>query len=144
MLRRLQPLRSLPLAAQYGATALIALAFFGLRYVLDGLGLNPERLPLLVLFLPAVVLSAFLFSRGSGYFAVVLCAALGLFFLVDPHQPLAGAGLAEAVPLAAFLAAGFIAAAVVQMLRRNVDHLAERAAELDEGRAELEASVARL
>ena len=56
ILRRLQPLRSLPLLVQYGATALIALAFFGLRYLLGGLELERDQLPLFVLFMLLLML----------------------------------------------------------------------------------------
>jgi two-component sensor histidine kinase len=139
-LQRLQPLRSLPLVVQYGATALVCLAFFGLRYLLDGLDTRGQ-LPLFILFIPAVVLSAFLFDRGSGYFAVLLSAGLGLYFVVDPRRPLEGAELGDGVQLTAFIIAGTLAAAIVQMLRRHVDELAERSAQLARARAELERSV---
>ncbi|HEX8216387.1 MAG TPA: histidine kinase dimerization/phosphoacceptor domain -containing protein [Allosphingosinicella sp.] len=136
-LQRLQPLRSLPLAVQYGATALIALAFFGLRYLLGALDIDPQQLPLFIVFVPAVVLSAFLFDRGSGYFAVLVGAALGLYFMLDPRQPLGEAGLGDGVRLAAFVVVGLLAAFIVQMLRRYVDDLAERAARLGQDGEEL-------
>ena len=138
MLRRLQPLRTLPAAVQYGATALIALAFFGLRYLLAGMDLDPEQLPLFLFFMPAVVLASFLFDRGSGYFAVIVSAALGLYFLVDPREPLAppdGDGL---IRIGAFLVIGLLTAAIVQMLARGFDHAATRLAEISRGHAELE------
>ena len=138
ILSRLQPLRSLPLVVQYGATALIALAFFGLRYLLGGLDLDPQQLPLFILFVPAVLLSAFLFDRGSGYFAVALSAALGLYFVLDPRQPLGSAGIDEAVRLAAFVVTGLLTAAIVQMLRRHVDRQSERLARIEGEWAQLE------
>lgn len=147
ILQRLQPLRSLPLAVQYAATALICLAFFGLRYLLGGLDL--PRLPLFILFMPAVVLSAFLFDRGSGYFAVAVSAALGLYFIFDPRQPLGALGSGGGITVASFIVAGLIAAAVVQMLRRHVEMLLERSTALarlsaaqEERLAALEASDA--
>lgn len=143
-LQRLQPLRSLPLVVQYGASALICLAFFGLRYLLGGIDLPADDLPLFILFIPAVVLSAFLFDRGSGYFAVLASAALGLYFILDPRQPLEAAALGDAVRIAAFVVAGLLSAAIVQTLRHQVDLLAERSAQLDRARAELEKTVARL
>ena len=141
MLQRLHPLRSLPLVVQYGASALIALAFFGLRYLLGGLDLDPEQLPLFILFIPAVILAAFLFDRGSGSFTVFVCAALGLYFMLDPRQPIGTVGVVDGVRLAAFVIAGLFAAAIVQMLRRHVDQLSQRAAELGRTRAELEARL---
>ncbi|HEX8216171.1 MAG TPA: histidine kinase dimerization/phosphoacceptor domain -containing protein [Allosphingosinicella sp.] len=143
ILLRLQPLRSLPLVVQYGATALICLGFFGLRYLLGSVELEPGRLPLFVLFIPAVVLSAFLFNRGSGYLAVGLSAALGLYFLADPSRPL-DAAVSEWITVAAFTAAGLIVAAVVQMLRRHVDELLERSLALARAVAELEDRTAGL
>lgn len=138
MLRRLQPLRTLPLTVQYGATALITLAFFGLRYLLAGMELDPDQLPLFLFFMPAVVLASFLFDRGSGYFAVILSAALGLYFLVDPREPLAppdGDGL---VRILAFLAIGLLTAAIVQTLARGFDQAASRLAEISRVHSELE------
>jgi two-component sensor histidine kinase len=138
MLQRLQPLRSLPLAVQYGATALIALSFFGLRYLLGGLDVDPQQLPLFVLFMPAVVLAAFLFDRGSGYFAVLASTALGLYFMLDPSQGLDGVGTGDWVRIGAFVGTGLVAAAIVQMLRRHIEQLVERAGRLERERAELE------
>lgn len=144
MLQRLQPLRSLPIAAQYGATALIVLAFFGLRYLLGRDAVEPQQLPLFILFMPAVVLAAFLFDRGSGYVAVLLSAALGLYFMLDPRRPLGEAGMDDGVRLGAFVAVGLLTAAIVQMLRRNLDETLEAAARLGGERAELASRVAQL
>ena len=144
ILQRLQPLRSLPLAVQYGATALIALAFFGLRYLLGGLDVEGGRLPLFILFVPAVVLAAFLFDRGSGYFAVAVSAALGLWFIVDPRRPLGGAGAGDGITVVAFVVTGLIAAAIVQMLRRHVDALLARSSALARSAAGLAEQVAAL
>jgi two-component sensor histidine kinase len=144
MLQRLQPLRSLPLAVQYGASALIAFAFFGLRYLLGGLDLDAEQLPLFLIFIPAVVLAAFLFDRGSGYFAVAVSTGLGLYFMLDPRQPFARPGTIDGVRIASFVAIGLLTAAIVQMLRRHAGDLAERAAQLTRISAELERRVAEL
>jgi two-component sensor histidine kinase len=144
MLQRLQPLRSLPLAVQYGASALIAFAFFGLRYLLGGLDVDAEQLPLFLIFIPAVVLAAFLFDRGSGYFAVAVSTALGLYFTLDPRQPFARPGAIDGVRVLSFLAIGLLTAAIVQMLRRHAGDLAERSAQLGRRAAELEGRVVEL
>lgn len=144
ILHRLQPLRSLPILVQYGATALIALGFFGLRYLLGGLDIDARQLPLFTLFIPAVVLSAFLFDRGSGYFAVALSTALGLYFMVDPRRPIESAGPGEMIVVAAFVAAGLFTAAIVQMLRRRLAEKSETHAALSRRWAELEARAAEL
>jgi two-component sensor histidine kinase len=138
MLRRLQPLRTLPLGVQYGATTLIALAFFGLRYLLAGLDLDPEQLPLFLFFMPAIVLAAFLFDRGSGYVAVAVSAALGLYFVVDPGQPLAAPRRDDLIRIVSFLAVGFLTAAIVQMLARGFDQVAGRLAQISRTQGELE------
>ncbi|HEX8365273.1 MAG TPA: histidine kinase dimerization/phosphoacceptor domain -containing protein [Allosphingosinicella sp.] len=144
MLHRLQPLRSLPLAVQYGATAVIALAFFGLRYLLAGLDLDPEQLPLFLFFMPAVVLAAFLFDRGSGYVAVVVSAALGLYFVVDPVRPLAAPDDGDLLRIVSFLVIGFLTAAIVQMLARSFDRVSTRLSEVTRGHAEAERRAAAL
>jgi len=144
MLQRLQPLRSLPLPVQYGATILIALAFFGLRYLLNGLDIDRAQLPLFIMFVPAVILSAFLFDRGSGYFAVIVCAGLGLFFMLDPRQQVPDFQLGDAVRLAAFIVTGLLAAAIVQMLCRSVGRLGTRASDLARANAMLDMKVGEL
>lgn len=144
ILQRLQPLRSLPLAVQYAATALIAFAFFGLRYLLGGMEVDQERLPLYLFFIPAVLLSAFLFDRGSGYFAVVVSAALGLWFLLEPRRPLAQASVEDGLRLIPFLAVGLLAAWLVQMLRRNLEIATGQLTRLGSERSELEIRAADL
>jgi two-component sensor histidine kinase len=144
ILQRLQPLRSLPLVVQYGATALIALAFFGLRYLLGGLDVERDQLPLFILFMPAVVLASFLFNRGSGYFAVLLGTALGLYFMLDPRQPFRAVALGDFLRVAAFVVAGLITAWLVQMLRKQVDVLLERTAALSRERVALAARAGEL
>jgi two-component sensor histidine kinase len=142
IVRRLQPLRRLPIVVQYGATAVIAFAFFGAVYLLAGPRLDPHELPLFMLFVLAVILSAFLFEGGSGYLAVLLCAGFCLYFLADPRQPLAALGKGAFIAAAAFVVAGAIAAWLVQALRRQVSDLSDRAAALARSRGMLERQVA--
>lgn len=61
-----------PVHVRYGATALLVLLMFGIR-----LGMH-ERTGLyaFILYVPAVVASALMFDRGTGYFAVALSAAV--------------------------------------------------------------------
>jgi two-component system, sensor histidine kinase PdtaS len=139
-LHRLQPLRSLPAPVQYGAAALIVLAFFALRFLLAGLDLDPGQLPLFLVFIPAVILAALLFDKGAGYFAVAASAVLGLYFIYDPRHAPADPGLGDAIRLGVFIAAGLLSAAIVENLRRTVDQLIERSKELAGAREELEES----
>ncbi len=69
LLELLGPLRQLPVSASYGLTALIVLAFIGLRLGISHLDAS-ANLPLFLVFIPAVILSAMLFDKGSGFFAV--------------------------------------------------------------------------
>lgn len=70
-----------PLFVRYGITAILVLLMFGLR-----LGMQ-ERTGMyaFILYVPAVVASALLFDRGTGYFAVALSA--GLISLNLPWTP---------------------------------------------------------
>jgi two-component system, sensor histidine kinase PdtaS len=137
-LHRLQPLRSLPAPVQYGGAVLIVLAFFALRYLLAGLDVDPDQLPLFMVFIPAVILSALLFNKGSGYFAVAASSALGLYFMFDPRHPPFEPTIGDTIRLAIFIGTGLLAAAIVETLRRTVDILIERTTELAAARAELE------
>ncbi len=77
VLERLEPLRQLPIWASYGLTALIVLAFIWLRLGISHLDAS-VNLPLFLVFVPAVILSAMLFDKGSGFFAVILSGLWGL------------------------------------------------------------------
>lgn len=141
---RLQPLRGLPRPVQFAAATAIVLAFFALRYLLLSLDVDQADLPLFLMFIPGVLISALLFDKGSGYFAVAVSAALGLWFFFDPGHPLGQAGLGDAVRLGLFMLVGILTAATVETLRRTVDQLILRTQQLAGARAELEDSVKRL
>lgn len=141
---RLQPLRALPVAVQYAAAAVIVLAFFSLRYLLLRVGIPEGELPLFLMFIPGVLLSALLFDRGSGYFAVAVSGALGLYLFLDPESPVGRAGASDATRLGLFVLVGLLTAMVVEQLRRTVDQLIARTAELAGTQSALEESCARL
>jgi two-component sensor histidine kinase len=61
-----------PLVVRYGATAVMVLATFGLRLVIQDRA-GPYEF---MLFVPAIVASALLFDRGTGFFALGLSAVL--------------------------------------------------------------------
>ncbi|WCT74035.1 histidine kinase dimerization/phosphoacceptor domain -containing protein [Sphingomonas naphthae] len=80
-------------ALAYGCTGLLSLLACALRWLLDGW--FPPGYPFLTFF-PAVILSSFLFGRGPGVFAGLLCglSAWGLFippdgFAIGPGTPMA-------------------------------------------------------
>jgi two-component system, sensor histidine kinase PdtaS len=143
-IQRLQPVRSLAWPLQYGAAALVVLAFFALRYLLLGLGIDAGDLPLFVMFVPGIVLSALLFAKGAGYFAVAVSAALSLRYYLDPGHPFGNAELGDAIRILVFAAIGALTAAIVESLRRAVDELNSRSRQLAGARAELEHSLAEL
>lgn len=143
-IQRLQPLRTLPAPLQYAAATLVVLAFFALRYLLLGLPVDQADLPLFLMFIPGVLISALLFDRGAGYLSVAVSAACGLWFYFDPDHPLGRAGAGDAVRLGLFVLIGLFTAAIVQTLRRIVDELIARTGELAAARTALEESVKRL
>lgn len=119
MLLAILPKRRFPAALRYGATcAIIGVAALA-RAVLDGV--LPDY-PLL-LFIPAVFLSALLFDRGSGFFATVVSAALAAYVFIPPQYSFA-IGWSQVLPLALFTAIGFTMAAVTEALRQSVHRLA--------------------
>lgn len=92
LLERLPLLPDRPLLG-YGCAGLLSIVACLLRWLLDGW--FPPGYPFLTFF-PAVILSSFLFGRGPGTFAAVLCgfAAWGLFippdgFAIGPGTPMA-------------------------------------------------------
>lgn len=126
-IRRLQPLRGLPAPAQYAAATLIVLAVFALRHLLVELNIGGGELPFFLLFVPAVVLSALLFDKGAGYFAVAVGFALALYLHFYPDNPFAPNRQRNVEWMVLFVLVGLFCAAVVQSLRRSVDRLqAER------------------
>lgn len=76
LLKRLRPLRGIPIWARYAATAVIVLAFFAISYLIRGVD-EAGHLPLFLMFMPSAILASFLFDRGSGFVAVGLSSLLG-------------------------------------------------------------------
>jgi two-component sensor histidine kinase len=108
-----------PVLLRYGATLVIVGIAFLLRLSLEH---QLASYPLL-LFFPAVFLSALLFDKGSGFFATAASTLLVVAFFI----PRAGATLvdpAQFLPLALFVAIGMTMAAVTEALRQAVQKLA--------------------
>jgi len=89
----------------------------------------------LLLFIPAVFLSALLFDRGSGFFATALSATIAAAYFIEPR----GSVLVEArhwFPIFVFVLVGFTIAAVTEALRKAVRKLerleSARAVQLEE------------
>ena len=71
-----------------------------------------------LLFIPAVFLSALLFDRGSGFFATILSALVAVFF-IEPRRSLE-TDIRELVPFSIFVAIGFGISAVMEALRQAI------------------------
>ena len=122
LLQSLRPIRGLPIWLRYLLTALLVLLCFGLRYALDGKE-DHENLPLFLMFVPAVIVSSFLFDRGSGFFAVAFSAVLGIYFFVPPEGEFTLYNLGDVVRLTVFIVVGIVSASMIEALRLTVDEL---------------------
>jgi K+-sensing histidine kinase KdpD len=76
----LLPKEQYPLLIRYVATLFIVGVAALLRSALAD---EMQHYPVL-LFIPAVFLSALLFDRGSGFFATVVSAVLAVYLFIDP------------------------------------------------------------
>lgn len=119
MLLALLPERHFPVPLRYAATALIVGLAFVLRLALEAV---LRDYPLL-LFIPAVFLSALLFDKGSGFFATLLSAVLAAWYFIEPRGSLL-VPIETLVPLGLYVAIGFAIAAVTEALRETVWRLA--------------------
>ena len=122
LLERLEPLRRMPVWASYGFTALIVLAFVGLRFGISNLDAS-VNLPLFLVFVPAVILSAMLFDKGSGFVAVILSGMAGLIFFIEPVGLLASKSVGEVIRLGFFILIGTFTAALIEAFRHTIDDL---------------------
>jgi two-component sensor histidine kinase len=80
-LERLPLMADMPLA-RYGITTAIALAATFVRLLADPV--LPPGYPFLTFF-PAVILSAFLFGRGLGVYAALVCGLLSWYLFIPPY-----------------------------------------------------------
>jgi two-component sensor histidine kinase len=104
---------------RYFATAAIVGIVCLLRISLEQqLGSYP-----LLLFFPAIFLSALLFNRGSGYLATFLSTGLAIFYFVPPRGAFA-VETSHILPLLLFVGIGLTMASVVESLRQAVQKLA--------------------
>lgn len=118
LLLAILPRRQTSILIRYGVTAAIVGCAGLLRLALD----EPLRGYPLLLFIPAVFLSALLFNRGSGFVATLLSAALAAAFFIEPR----GSVFVEArhwFPIFIFVLVGFAISAVTEALRKAVRKL---------------------
>src|SRR3954454_2312872 len=111
-LAHLRPARVLPRWLRYLLTLAIVLIFFTARAVLA----DVQGAPFL-LFSPAIIISAFVFDRGSGFVATFFSAALALYFFMPPQNALALQDVGELISLGIFIGVGLFTASVIEALR---------------------------
>ena len=128
LLTRLAPLRRLPAAARYFATALLIVLFLGIR-----LGLEPylAGYPFIV-FIPAIIVIALVFGSGPGLFATVLSATAATYFFVEPRRSLLIPDVNTGLVLSLYVALGFFLSAVIEALRSTVTLLSDLNAKLED------------
>lgn len=143
LLQRLQPLRGLPLWLRYALTVCIVLSCAAFRQALGNVD-DPHSLPLYLLFIPSVILAAFLFNHGSGYLAVLMSALVGEFFFGGSLRDLGPDHPGDIVRFVSFLIIGLLVAGIVEALRTTVDQLGVRTQELEEMRRTLAAEYVQI
>jgi two-component sensor histidine kinase len=118
VLARVLSKQRLPLALRYAATLVIVLVAALARL---GLGVPLAQYPL-ILFFPAVFLSALLFDSGSGYLATLVSAGLAVF-MTSGGGSLPATAWDMVVPLLIFVAIGAMMTAIIEALRGAVKRL---------------------
>jgi K+-sensing histidine kinase KdpD len=116
----LLPKTRFPIVVRYAATLAILGITFALRLSLDA---QLRNYPLL-LFIPAIFLTALLFDKGSGFFATIVSTLLAAYFFIYPARSFT-ISPAEILPLLIFTLIGFAISAVTEALRQTVHKLAE-------------------
>ena len=140
LLRKLQPVRKLPVWLRWLLSAAIVLVFFEVRYLLDAyLALYPY-----LLFFPAILITSFVFDRGSGFVAVALSAVLAVYYFITPRQEFDLSNLGELLAFVLYVGVGLLLATMIEALRKTVDDLSQAYEALDEERAEVRRSHALL
>ena len=117
-LERLRPARVLPVWLRYLLTLAIVLVFFAARSVLPDLQGAP-----FLLFSPAIVISAFVFDRGSGFVATFFSAALALYFFMPSQNVSALQHFGKLISLTVFVCVGVFTASIIEALRNTIDAL---------------------
>jgi two-component sensor histidine kinase len=129
-------LRSFPTPLRWAASSGLVLLAFAVRYAV--LGERPTA-PYLTFF-PAIVISAVLFGRGSGIWATIISAVLGVYFFVEPVHSFAILDTDTAVGLGLFVVSGFAIAAITEALHLAYVEVEAGQGELGKARGEADAA----
>ena len=113
--------RGWPIWARYAGATLITLVMLALR-----IGLT-EYLPSFpyLLFIPAIIVNAILFNRGTGLYTALLSAALAAYFFVDPIGNLQAGDPRQAIGLVVYLAIGLTTASIIEALHSTLHDLTQ-------------------
>jgi two-component sensor histidine kinase len=121
--------RRWPVALRYAATCALVAAVLALRQLADPILGDHERF---LLFLPAILLSATLFDRGSGILATLLSALAVSYVYMPPRFSLEIANRAQLTSLLLFGVIGVLLASVVEAMHRAIEGLQEAQRHLKE------------
>lgn len=124
LLKIIEVTRRIPWPVRYASSFAFVLASFGIHAALDGV--NQPYL----FCIPAIVFSATLFDRGTGFFATLLSAALIALFVLEPRGEFFAAKLTDGATLLAFIAVGSIIASVIEGLHLLTKQLRDATASL--------------
>ncbi len=80
LIQKLRPLRTFPRLLRYAIAAGLVLVTFYASFAVTRAVPNGAAYSPLLLFMPAVIVSSFIFDRGSGFLATFLSAALGVYY----------------------------------------------------------------
>jgi two-component sensor histidine kinase len=109
-------LANIPPWARYAMTTALVLSAFGARHLLA------QTVPFggypFLLFFPAIILSAMLFDRGSGFLAIVLSAALADYFVLEPVGSFAIERPSDWLAFLIFLVSGLATATLIESFHR--------------------------
>ncbi|WP_414476295.1 sensor histidine kinase [Microvirga sp. M2] len=111
--------REWPGWARYGSAILVVLLMLVLRL---GLADYLPAYPFLLFFIPIIV-NAALFDQGSGAYSVLLCAALAIYFFIEPIGSFAIADPRQITSVVLFVLIGLTAAGIIEALHATAQEL---------------------
>lgn len=121
--------RRWPVALRYAATGVLVAAVLALRQLAAPILGEQEHF---LLFLPAILLAATLFDRGSGILATLLSAMAVSYVYMPPHFSLVIGSRTQLVSLLLFVVIGVLLASIVEAMHRAIEALQTAQANLQE------------
>ena len=121
---------SLPTPLRWTGAAVLVFVAFAIRYWLFA---DRPILPFL-LFFPAIILSAMVLNRGSGFVATLLSTVLSIYFFIPPIRSFAIPNTETAISVGLFVFTGLLMAAVIEALHGAYVEVEQARAEAEEAR----------